>query len=856
MQKNPNKSYNDGNKDYTVSLTVYDNFGLSNTTSQIVRINNRKPFAVISTNSTSRNNVISGTAPFTVTLDSNSYDLDGTVVNYEWYINGLLGTPFTTKSFTYTFDTARFIPYSVTLKVQDDDGAFSDLTNIGVKVNPPNISPVAVISANPQSNSSLAPVTVTFSAAGSYDPDNIGGPLIYAWDFGNGSISDQVIAATTYTKPGTYKVSLIVTDNLAATNTANLDYIVKNNKPVALLDTSPPGIVSIRVNTPLVFTSSGSNEPDANQFINGYKWLKDAVNQNSNTSNFETSFDSVGNHTITLSVFDNLSLESDPVNKTIFVFQDPIPTPNQNPIAILGNEPTVTGYIELKVGDSYTFNGASSYDIEDGSNITYEWSIDGVKSGYTSTFTNQFNTAGIFTVSLVVFDTKKLASTTATNLGNRNEIQVNVSAVSNPLNNKLFSSGQALYGAIASGTNTPNRYGFELVDYTKQYTIIETGLYHTFVVDKDGKLYASGSNSNGQLGFPSNITQHNSLTLVPLASQYKVLKVSAGDYCSAIIAEDTTISRRVLLVCGSNINGIFGQALPRTNIYNFQPILERSSSNSGISYSSNNGLLDVSCNSYILAFTDNRQVWVAGNHNYNKTGISDTGFYPINIDPNPAILFGSTNYLNPFKLEVGFNNFSGFVTGLSYDIDSQIVWFTGLSSLRGWGYAYDISTYENRIVIISASTDPYWDYAIVLYNFASNEIPLYDFSPGLSSELNPDTRYIKVSVGKFGFLSIAENFVQPKNTFYAYGDNSYGALGVDKIYTNSVAYNLQNGLSQFALLLNNSVIEATDISAGGNHSIVLASNIKPSSYSFTIIRPGGYATNPQYPTVYPNTQTF
>ena len=86
-------------------------------------------------------------------------------------------------------------------------------------------------------------------------------------------------------------------------------------------------------------------------------------------------------------------------------------------------------------------------------------------------------------------------------------------------------------------------------------------------------MYASGSNSNGQLGFPSNITQLNSLTLVPLASKYKVVKVSAGDYCSAIIAEDTSINKRVLLVCGSNTNGIFGQALPKTNIYNFQPIL-------------------------------------------------------------------------------------------------------------------------------------------------------------------------------------------------------------------------------------------------------------------------------------------
>jgi PKD repeat protein len=50
LQKNPTKSYNKGNRDYTVSLTVYDNFGLSNTTSKIIRINNKK-----SNNSNSNN---------------------------------------------------------------------------------------------------------------------------------------------------------------------------------------------------------------------------------------------------------------------------------------------------------------------------------------------------------------------------------------------------------------------------------------------------------------------------------------------------------------------------------------------------------------------------------------------------------------------------------------------------------------------------------------------------------------------------------------------------------------------------------------------------------------------------------
>ena len=325
--------------------------------------------------------------------------------------------------------------------------------------------------------------------------------------------------------------------------------------------------------------------------------------------------------------------------------------------------------------------------------------------------------------------------------------------------------------------------------------------------------------------------------------------MSAGDFCSAIIAEDTLIGKRVLLVCGSNANGIFGQALPKTNIYNFHPILERGNNFSGISYTSNNGLLDVSCNSYILAFTDNKQVWVAGTHRYsNKTGIIDTGFIPINIDPNPDFQLGSTNYLNPFKLEVGFNNQSGFVTGLSYDIDSQIVWFSGISSLRGWGYAYDISTYENRIVVITASQDPYFDHAIYLYSFLFSEIPQFDFSGGLASDRNPGENFLRVSTGAFGFLALSENI------FYPYGDNVYGALGIDKIYTNSFAYNAQYGLPSGTVLGLVGVDGVSDIAAGGNHSIILATNVRPSSYSFTITRPDGYSRDPQYPYAAPINQ--
>jgi hypothetical protein len=96
-----------------------------------------------------------------------------------------------------------------------------------------------------------------------------------------------------------------------------------------------------------------------------------------------------------------------------------------------------------------------------------------------------------------------------------------------------------------------------------------------------------------------------------------------------------------------------------------------------------------------------------------------------------------------------------------------------------------------------------------------------------------------VSTGKFGFLVLSENAFYDDN-FYPYGDNAYGALGIAKIYSNSVAWNLQYGSNPFALLKNASIIGTYAIAAGGDHSFILASSVKPSGYSFNIIRPSGY----------------
>ncbi|MBH9553275.1 PKD domain-containing protein [Inhella gelatinilytica] len=70
-------------------------------------------------------------------------------------------------------------------------------------------APLAVASATPVRGT--APLTVSFSGAGSSDPD--GQVVAWDWNYGDGQTASGVSTAYTYTSPGSYAAQLRVTDN-------------------------------------------------------------------------------------------------------------------------------------------------------------------------------------------------------------------------------------------------------------------------------------------------------------------------------------------------------------------------------------------------------------------------------------------------------------------------------------------------------------------------------------------------------------------------------------------------------------------------------------------------------------------
>jgi glucose/arabinose dehydrogenase/PKD repeat protein len=100
-----------------------------------------------------------------------------------------------------------------------------------------NRTPVPVVAADVSTG--LAPLTVTFSSAGTSDPD--GDPIAYAWDFDADGVVDSTAPnpTYTYTANGVFDATLRVTDRTGRSAAASVQVVVGNATPVVELTTTP-----------------------------------------------------------------------------------------------------------------------------------------------------------------------------------------------------------------------------------------------------------------------------------------------------------------------------------------------------------------------------------------------------------------------------------------------------------------------------------------------------------------------------------------------------------------------------------------------------------------------------------------
>jgi PKD repeat protein len=201
---------------YQIQLTVQDNKGAASTASRTVTVTASAPTAAFSAVPSS------GVAPLLVTFDASaSADADGSIVGYAWNFGD--GTTGTGKQVTHTYGSAPNFSssdFTVVLTVRDNAGlegtATRNVTVTAPPIVPPNVAPVARLTAVPSSGN--APLTVAFDGSASTDAD--GTIASYTWTFGDGQTATGARTQHVYTAPGTYTAVLSVADNAGAVGQA------------------------------------------------------------------------------------------------------------------------------------------------------------------------------------------------------------------------------------------------------------------------------------------------------------------------------------------------------------------------------------------------------------------------------------------------------------------------------------------------------------------------------------------------------------------------------------------------------------------------------------------------------------
>lgn len=155
-----------------------------------------------------------GTAGSPIALSSaGSVDPDGTIAGYQWFFGDATTSTQANPAKTY----AAAGSFTVTLMVTDDDGATaSDQATVTVTGSGggSNLPPIAEAGGPYTGQAGQA---VSFTSAGSSDPDGTIGS--FGWSFSDGSTGTGANPGKTFAAAGSYTATLTVTDNLGATGT-------------------------------------------------------------------------------------------------------------------------------------------------------------------------------------------------------------------------------------------------------------------------------------------------------------------------------------------------------------------------------------------------------------------------------------------------------------------------------------------------------------------------------------------------------------------------------------------------------------------------------------------------------------
>ena len=235
--------------------------------------------------------------------------------------------------------------------------------------------------------SAVSGLDVAVDAAGSSDPD--GTVASYAWTFGDGGTGSGATATHRYASPGTYTVSLNVTDDDGATTTTTRQVVVSApNQPPSASFTSAVSGLDVAVD------AAGSSDPDGT--VKSYAWtFGDGGTASGATATH--SYASGGTFTVSLTVTDD----------------DGASATSTRPVTVSGpNQPPSASFTSAVSGLDVAVDAGGSSD-PDGTVASYAWAFGDGGTATGAMANHTYASAGSYEVTLTVTDDRGASNTIA-----------------------------------------------------------------------------------------------------------------------------------------------------------------------------------------------------------------------------------------------------------------------------------------------------------------------------------------------------------------------------------------------------------------------------------------------------------